>query len=109
MKLPKLIGSKTEEDLRAQLLASHESLFRDSARNRLLTCLRRCFPLIRTAYVLNWTPEQGEDIFLILVNDSLVAVIELDRQDLDSEAIVNSMSLSDYHRGLSKNGRINLA
>jgi hypothetical protein len=37
MKLIKLKGSKTEEDIRRELVGSHESLFKDEIRSELLS------------------------------------------------------------------------
>jgi len=43
MKLIKLKGSKTEEDIRRQLIESHESLFNDEIRSGLLSVIKRFF------------------------------------------------------------------
>jgi len=67
MKLIKLKASKTEEDIRRQLIGSHKSLFNDEIRSGLLSVIKRFFPQMKTAYILFWTPEQGEDIFHYLL------------------------------------------
>jgi hypothetical protein len=105
----KLIGSKTEDDLRAQLQASHESLFNDPGRRRLLTALRSKCPELRTAYVLNWTPEQGEDLYCVLVDGAVVVDVELDRMNVDVEPIIATTPLAKYIKGLRGADRIKLA
>ncbi|MBY8934410.1 hypothetical protein J1G32_08815 [Pseudomonas fluorescens] len=42
----------------------------------LLEVLRSCFPAINLAFVLDWVPEQGEDIYWVLIDNSRVAMIE---------------------------------
>jgi hypothetical protein len=44
----KLIGSKTEQDFRDELLQSHKSLFDEHSDERLLDILRATFPNMRT-------------------------------------------------------------
>lgn len=105
----KLIGSKTEEDYRLKLVGSRESLFRDAARRRLLSALRMHFPQMKTAYVLGWTPEQGEDLFRVLVDDNVIAAVELDRSDLSMKPKVVAIPLRQYAVTLGRSGRIQLA
>jgi hypothetical protein len=105
----KLIGSKAEQEFREQLIKSHQSLFRDKERQRLLNLLKNNFPKMKTAYVIGWTPEQGEDIYRILIDKKSIAGIVIDRFDLKIEPIVEKISLSSYKQGLSKIGQIKLA
>jgi len=110
MKLIKLKGSKTEEDIRRQLIGSHESLFNDEIRSGLLSIIERFFPQMKTAYILFWTPEQGEDIFSLLINNDTIASVEIDRYDSNIEPIVESKPLDNtFIKGLRKNPQITLA
>lgn len=70
MKLLRLKGSKTEKDIRSQLIRSHQSLFNDEIRSGLLSVIKTFFPQMKTTYILYWTPEQGEDIFSLLINST---------------------------------------
>lgn len=98
----KLRNSKTERNIRDGFIKSHESLFNDDDKKRLLNVIREHFPEMKTAYVLGWTPEQGEDIYSVLINKELVATIELNRHDLDAKAFVEQISIQKYKYKLSK-------
>ncbi|WP_270168944.1 hypothetical protein [Paenibacillus sp. SYP-B4298] len=90
-------------------MISNKSLFEEEGRRRLLDVLRQSFPILETAYILNWIPEQEEDFYTILINDSLIANIELNRLNQEVVPIINSMPLSQYKSGLSKINQIKLA
>ncbi|RAT97933.1 hypothetical protein [Brevibacillus sp. Leaf182] len=105
----KLKGSKTEQDFRVHLIKSHTSLFQDESNERLLSVLQKSFPEMRTAYFIGHIPEQGEDLYTILVNTDIIATIELDRYNLGEKPIVGRLSLQDYSKGLSKINLIKIA
>lgn len=105
----KLKGSKTEEDFRVRLMNSHRSLFQENSNERLLNVLRNSFPKMRTAYFIGHTPEQGEDLYRILINTDTIALIELDRYNLDIKPIVGTISVRDYVKGLNKMDQIKMA
>ncbi|HBW37873.1 hypothetical protein [Desulfosporosinus sp. BICA1-9] len=104
----KLIGSKTEKEFRDILISSHKALFKDKLDPRLLAALKTNFPNMKTAYFLNHTPEQGEDIYLMLVDTCNIVNIELDRFNSSSEPLVKTISMEQYKKGLSKMGQIKL-
>ena len=105
----KLIGSKIEKDFRAELIKSRDSLFNEKNMGKLLTVLRASDAELKTAYIIDWTPEQGEDIYRVLVNTDYIAMVELDRINPNAGPIVEKMPLSEYQQGLSKSARIKLA
>lgn len=105
----KLIGSRAEQGFRKELLVSQEALFHDIEKQRLLRILQTKFIDMITAYIIGWTPEQGEDIYLILINDNRIVKIELARYDFGSDPLVEIIEISDYKKGLSKVGQIKLA
>lgn len=104
----KLMISKTENDYRAQLIESRSSLFSDPKNRSLLEHLRNHYPELKTAYVIGWTPEQGEDIYRILVNTDTVCAIELSH-DQEEPPLIESFPLNEYEKNLSKTGRIKFA
>jgi hypothetical protein len=105
----KLTGSMTEEGYRAELVKSRSSLFTDDDKKGLLSCLRARYPSMRTACIINWTPEQSEDVYRILIDTSVVIVVESDRQDRDHPRITREISLQEYQSALSKTARIKLS
>ncbi|WP_419886063.1 hypothetical protein [Paenibacillus sp. B-A-8] len=105
----KLIGSKLEQELREQFIKSNQSLFKSEEKRRLLEVIRSSFSEMKTAYIVNWIPEQGEDIYMVLINDDLIAEIELDRYSDEVEPIVEFEAVSQYLHGLSKQNQIKLA
>jgi hypothetical protein len=102
----KLKGTKTEKDFRDQLINQQKYLFENI---RLLELLRKIYPKMRTTYILDWIPEQGEDIYTVLVNTDTVCEVELDRYDLSVESIVKSMeTVNNFKKGLRKLASIKL-
>ena len=104
-----LLGTKTEREYREQLIRSHKSLYEDADGKRILSALNRNFPDMKTAYFLDCIPEQGEDIYKILINSDVVAAIEVDRMDKISDPLIESISLREYRKGLNKIRQIQLA
>lgn len=105
----KLKGTKTEQDFRERLINSHKSLFQDQSNERLLNILRNSFPEMRTAYFIGHTPEQGEDLYRILINTDTIALLELDRYNHDTKPIVGKVSVREYTKRLNKMDQIKMA
>ncbi|WP_251038565.1 hypothetical protein [Paenibacillus albidus] len=105
----KLVGSRTEQDIREQLIVSNKSLFEDEEKKRLLNVIQENHPNMVTAYVLHWIPEQAEDFYKVLINDSIIVDIELDRLNQNIMPIIKSVPISQYKVGLSKINQIKLA
>ncbi|AIQ65423.1 hypothetical protein PSTEL_22220 [Paenibacillus stellifer] len=105
----KLRGTLTEQQFKEQLLKFHNSLFADPSYKRLLQLLQDTYEDFKTAYILYWIPEQGEDIYTILINNKCIAIIELDRHDMQIEPIIQTISIQEYQLRLSKTQQILLA
>jgi hypothetical protein len=105
----KLIGSMTEQSYRAELLASHRSLFCNEVKHRMLSVLQMRFNDMKTAYILDWVPDQDEDCYWILIDDKFVVQIELERGTSKVIDDAELISLSEYKKGLSKTRQIKLA
>lgn len=71
--------------------------------------LRTTFGEVKTAYILNWTPEQGEDIFTILVDLDKIAKVEISRVNHSEVPLIETINLREFQRGLSKIFQIKLA
>jgi hypothetical protein len=105
----KLFGSKKEQEIRELLIRSNQLLFKSEEKKRLLEVIKSSYPGMNTAYIIHWIPEQGEDIYQILINDNIISEIELERNNLDVEPIVESIEITQYLHGLSKHNQIKLA
>ena len=104
----KLIGSKTEHDIRKILVKSNKSLFESEENKRLLEVITSLYPEMKVVYIIDWIPEQGEDIYKLLINNNIILEIELDRYNAEIEPIIESKSITQYLQGLSKQNQIKL-
>jgi hypothetical protein len=102
----KLIGSRTEQQLREELVRSKLSL-RDVDHDPLAKTLKSAKTDIVEAYVINWIPEQAEDIYEVLVTPSDVMILEIPRGE--GEIRIQSQTLADYLIGASKAQRLKIA
>lgn len=105
----KLKGTITEQAYRKELQASRIRLFDDISMRRFLNIIRETFPTMKTAYILYWTPEQGEDIITFLVDTHSVIEIELDRYDNKIAPIVEVYPIDNLIKGRSKTNQIKIA
>ncbi|ETT46623.1 MULTISPECIES: hypothetical protein [unclassified Paenibacillus] len=104
----KLKGTLTEQAYREELIASKFHLFNDMSRRRFLNIIRKTFPAMKTAYVLSWIPDQGEDIISFLVDTHSVIKIELDRYDNTVTPLVDVYPIEHWMKGLSKTFQIKI-
>jgi hypothetical protein len=97
-----MIGKQSghQDKVRDDLLKSMASLFSGNTNPSLLRALQFYFPWLSFALVINWIPEQGEDIYWILIDERRVAVVEVPRRpDVDVNDIpIEIMSVSEYQK-----------
>ncbi|MDG0813985.1 hypothetical protein [Cohnella rhizosphaerae] len=105
----KLKGTITEQGYRKELQASKNRLFNDESTCRFLSIIKESFPAMKTAYILYWIPEQGEDIITFLVDTHSVITIELDRFDHQVEPIIEIYPFESLLKGFSKMHQIKIA
>jgi hypothetical protein len=104
-----LIGSRTEHEYREELLASRAHHFVEQSGSPLSEALRLFGYDTRNAYVLQWTPAQGEDLFTVLVDGVFILLVDLPRPgSADREPQVVRQELADYLPGLSRMHQIRL-
>jgi hypothetical protein len=65
------------EATRRHLLQSSANLL--VSNDALGLALRHFFPELKLAFVMNWIPEQGEDIYWVLISSTEVAEVEIPR------------------------------
>lgn len=75
----RLIGSMTENKIRGDLIAGRNSIFIEGGCLLLLGAIRDIFPSIENAVVLNSIPDQGEDIYELLISEDMVVTLEIPR------------------------------
>jgi hypothetical protein len=105
----KIIESKTEQEIRAELIGSNRSLFSTEEDGRLIEEVYKLYPETKTAYVLHWRVEQGEDLYKVLVNDNVIIEIEIDRVGQSEPIIGKSLTIPQYLKGLKRKDQIQLA
>ena len=96
-----------EEDFRKVLISSNESLKDPDSelRKALISEGHR----VSNAYVLHWTPEQLEDIYIVLIDGSFLVSVEIDKYDNSKPPIFERIELKEYLHGLSRMNQVRLA
>ena len=103
----KLTGSLVEKQYRNELITSRDDLSKN--KNQLFVLLEKTLSPINSALTLNWTPEQLEDIYTILVNGQYVITLEIPKNP-NILPTITSETKAEYERSLtSKHKRIQLA
>ena len=105
----KLIGSKTEIEFREILMKGHVSLFNDQSYFPLLSILKEEVPNMKTAYFINSIPEQGETFYTMLIDLNTIVKLEISRSEQKLLSPVETQSVNNYKKGLSKMKQTQLA
>ncbi|MCB6182923.1 hypothetical protein LIN78_05095 [Leeia sp. TBRC 13508] len=107
----KLTNSDTEKECRADLIDSKKYLMESEKGQHVLKHARKICGDIKTIYALSHTPEQGEDIFRVLVNGERIFGFDLQDEAGQFEAFnITTYSLKEYERLLTgKMGKLMLA
>ncbi|MFY1852760.1 hypothetical protein [Achromobacter xylosoxidans] len=72
----KLRGTRVEISIREMLMASYLSI---KENKQMMDFLREYYGNVRSAYVLTCTPEQGEDLYEVLINGEFILGFEISR------------------------------
>lgn len=102
----KLIGSRAEQQIREELVRSNLAL-QDGSYSRLATALELADVNIAGAYILNWIPEQAEDIYIVLVSACDVLSVEVPRGE--GRILLDREELAEYESKCSKIQRLKVA
>src|SRR5258706_15025865 len=102
----KLIGSRTEQQMREELVRSNLSL-QDGSYERLVAALESANVNVAGAYVLNWIPEQAEDIYAVLASAVEVLIVEVPRDE--GQVQWERQDLAGYKKKCSKVQRLKIA
>lgn len=72
-------NSEKRQLIRGELLRTSEKLCSESDPSRLALALRGYFPTLKRAFILDWVPEQAEDIYWVLIGPNEIAKVEIPR------------------------------
>jgi hypothetical protein len=98
----KLQNTETEAEYRQELLLSNKYLYETEKGQHALDAVRKICGVVKTAYVLAHTPEQGEDVFRIIVNGEKVVGFDLQDEDGNYAALnVSEHTVKAYERLLT--------
>ncbi len=87
----------SREHVRADLLSSMASMLSGSTNPLLLAALKAVFPWLSFALIVNWIPEQAEDIFWVLIDLDRIATVEVSRLSSDlADVSVEVLDLNKY-------------
>jgi hypothetical protein len=101
----KSIGSAVEERYKTELQEGARYLLEDGGDPGVLDLLRREIGAVKSAYYLSGYELQDYRTCNLLVNGMTVCHIEISGKQID---VFDKISISDYTRGLKKQGQIKL-
>jgi hypothetical protein len=100
-----LIGSLTEDHLREELTVSNAALRAGSGNPALCAALLSFGADPKTALVLDWIPEQSEDIYIVLDGIRRVLTIELPRGESGMPPAVTVVPFATFRESIVKGSR----
>ncbi|MGE8452308.1 MAG: hypothetical protein ACN6OP_17145 [Pseudomonadales bacterium] len=87
----------SRDHVQADLLSSMTSVFSDGTNPLLLAALKTAFPRLSFALIVNWIPEQAEDIYWVLIDLNRIATVEIPRPGNDLTGVsVEVLDLNIY-------------
>ena len=104
----KLIGSMMEDGYREELVATHEFHFSADSRSWLKAVLEANGHPTKRSYIVGCIPEQGEDIFTVLISGDYLVQTEIPRGEKIGSPVVERFELQPYLRGISRREQIRL-
>lgn len=102
----KLVGSRTEQQIREELLRSNRAL-QDGTSGKLANALASANVRVVDTYVLDWIPEQAEDIYVALASANEVVIVEVPRDE--GQVLLERVDLAQYKRKCSKIQKLKIA
>ncbi len=106
-RLMSLIGSLTESQIRAELTASNAAIREETGNPALRAVLVEFGVDLATAFVLDWVPEQGEDIYTVLDGTQRALTVELPRSGAVVAREVTAVPFADFFEATEKQTRRN--
>ena len=103
-----LVDSKTEKDIKTELVALNSNVFNCAKGFALKEFLSELSFNIQEVIVLNNFPDETCEVYLLLLENRLIGQVEVDSDDLDNPTI-ETFTIPEYKKGLSKIQQIRLA
>ncbi len=97
-----------EIEFREELRGSYDFYFSENSTSRLKDVIESAGHSTKTAYVLHWTPDQGEDIYTVLIDGSYLVITEIDRKNESLSSTVEREEIKEYLLGLSRMNQVRL-
>ena len=91
--------SMNNEEIIQSFLKSSRELLEGNRNDRLRSVLLDEFGPLEYAFIADWIPEQGEDIYTVIVPPDSVVIVELSRIDPDEEPLVKRLPYREWKRG----------
>jgi hypothetical protein len=89
--------ARSNQGIIEELKRGREALLSDESLRSLLNILRhRLKSITPNLYVLKWIPEQGEDLYDILVDGNIVAHFEVSRSGVEADNSFRTWSVEEY-------------
>jgi hypothetical protein len=73
-------------------------LMEGQTNQRLLEVLLAEFGSVEKTFVINWIPEQGEDIYTVAVPPGTIATVEIPRDESPVVPIIEKVAFDQYRR-----------
>jgi hypothetical protein len=90
-----------DDEIEQSLIRASKLQLEGHSNRRLLKMLLSEVGNLNQAFVIDWIPEQGEDIYTIVVPPDTVAIVEVPRDDSDSGVpMIQRMHFHQYRRGI---------
>lgn len=87
-----------DSEARQSLIHSNRMLMEGRTNRRLLEVLLAEFGSVEKAFVINWIPEQGEDIYTVAVPPGTIATVEIPRDESPIVPIIEKVPFDQYRR-----------
>jgi hypothetical protein len=84
--------------LEREILSSQDAFYAGNSGAAVLDAISEGFPNASRGHLLQWLPDQGEDIFWVLIDPSKVAVIEIPRSNhgVGGAPLCKTIALQEY-------------
>jgi hypothetical protein len=84
--------------LEREIQNSQDAFYAGNSGAAVLNAISEGFPNARRGYLLQWLPDQGEDVFWVLIDPSMVAVIEIPRANngVGGAPLCKTIGLQEY-------------